>query len=65
MSQENKDLCKSCEHFWKDFPLPLDRVIYHCDIADKIYGFESMDEHVPYPCSECPFNSYKQSNYES
>lgn len=22
------------------------------------YGFKGMDEYVPYPCLECPFNCY-------
>lgn len=57
---KNKDLCKTCEHYWTDFPLPLDRVISHCEILDEKYGLEAtnMDAKVPYPCLKCPFNSY-------
>ena len=54
----SKDLCKTCEYYWTDFPLPLDHVVCHCDIVDEKYGFELMDKYVPYPCFECPFNSY-------
>jgi len=59
MKQDNKDLCKTCKHYWKDFPLPLDRVISHCEILDEKYGLSiNMDDKVPYPCLKCPFNSY-------
>ncbi len=68
MPTENKDLCKTCEHYWVDFPLPLDHVVSHCEILDERkflyekYGLSSsnMDEKVPYPCLECPFNCYKK-----
>lgn len=61
MMQEEKDLCKTCEHYWQDFPLPLDHYVSHCSILDnKINTFECMDEVVDYPCLECPFNSYKK-----
>ena len=56
MEQDNKDLCKTYEHFWLDFPLPLERYIPHCE---KI-GLNNMDEIVPYPCLECPFNNYSK-----
>lgn len=57
---KNKDLCKTCEHYWQDFPLPLDRIISHCEILDEKYGLIDtiMDEKVPYPCLKCPFNCY-------
>ena len=55
---KEKDLCKTCSHFWEDFPIPLDRFIAHCDIVDKEKGFKKLDDVVPYPCLECPFNSY-------
>ncbi len=55
---EQQDLCKSCEHYWTDFPLPLDHVVPHCDILDERPGFVTMDEIVPYPCLMCPFNQY-------
>lgn len=55
-----KDLCATCKHRWTDFPLPLEEAISHCDFVDEKYGFISMDEIVPYPCTKCPFNSYEQ-----
>ena len=58
--QENKDLCKSCKHFWTDFVIiPEKCYIGHCEILDKKKGLSAnMDSEVPYPCLECPFNSY-------
>ena len=53
-----QDLCKTCEHYWLDFPLPLDHFESHCEIVDEKYGFGKMDENVPYPCTECPFNCF-------
>ena len=59
MPQEDKDLCKTCEHYWQDFPLPLDRVVSHCDIVDAKYGLNAnMDDFILYPCLECPFKCY-------
>jgi hypothetical protein len=60
MNKESKDLCKTCEHYWLDFPLPLDSVVAHCEILDEEFGLSSsnMDERVEYPCLECPFNYY-------
>jgi hypothetical protein len=44
-----------------DFPLPLDRVVSHCEILDDKKGLSAnMDNEVPYPCLKCPFNSYKK-----
>ena len=61
MENKEKDLCLTCEHYWQDFPLPLDRVISHCDILDEQKGLSAnMDEEVSYPCLKCPFNSYKK-----
>lgn len=63
MNESEKDLCKTCEHYWQDFPMPLDRVISHCEILDQKQGVlkdDIMDEVVPFPCLECPFNSYKK-----
>ena len=60
MKQEDKDLCKTCEHYWVDFPLPLDHVENHCGILDTKGGLKPMDDVVPYPCLECPFNCYKK-----
>lgn len=60
MKQE--DLCKSCNHYWLDFPLPLDHYEPHCEIVDEKYGLthNKFAELVPYPCSKCPFNKYKK-----
>ncbi len=59
---ENKDLCKTCEHYWVDFPMPLDHYEPHCKIVDEKYNFsaEKFAKLVPYPCLECPFNCYKK-----
>ena len=67
-NNKNKDICQTCEHFWWDFPMPLDRYIPHCEVLDKktnliydpIKGSKSMDEIVEYPCLKCPFNSYSK-----
>lgn len=60
MSNEIKDLCKTCGHYWTDFPLPLDHYEPHCEIIDEKYinGAEKFAELVPYPCLKCPFNYY-------
>lgn len=62
MAQENKDICKTCEHYWLDFPLPCDHYESHCEILDEKFGLLAtiMDEKVPYPCLKCPFDSYKK-----
>lgn len=58
---EKKDLCKTCEHCWQDFPMPLEQVISHCEILDRqSVGYKYMDDVVPYPCLKCPFDSYKK-----
>ena len=54
------DLCKTCEHYWLDFPLPLDHYESHCEILDRKSG-KLLDDIVPYPCLECPFNSYSEN----
>lgn len=60
--QKTKDLCKTCEYYWEDFPLPLEYVVSHCDKIDEKYGLsKNMDNFVPYPCVECPFDSYKKA----
>lgn len=57
--KNNKDLCKTCLHYWQDFPLPLESVVSHCDIVDETYGLSTnMNEKVPYPCLKCPFDCY-------
>ena len=58
MKQE--DLCKTCENYWTDFPLPLEQAESHCVIVDEKIGFGKMNEVVPYPCLECPFNCYSK-----
>ena len=62
MAQEdrNKDLCKTCEHYWVDFEvIPDKRYVSHCEILDDKKGLSAdMDSEAPYPCLECPFNSY-------
>ena len=61
MTQEEKDLCKTCEHYWQDFPMPLEQVVSHCEILDKkSVKKTAMDDIVPYPCVKCPFDSYKK-----
>jgi hypothetical protein len=59
MTQEN-DLCKTCEHYWQDFPMPLDAVIAHCEILEQKCFTELMEDVVPYPCLKCPFDAYKK-----
>ena len=59
MTQEN-DLCKTCEHYWQDFPMPLNEVISHCEVLDQKCSTKLMDDVVPYPCLKCPFDSYKK-----
>lgn len=59
MTQENKDLCKTCEHHWLDFPIkPEKHYVPHCEIVDERRGFKNMDDFVDYPCLKCPFDSY-------
>lgn len=59
MTQEDKDICKTCDNYWEDFVVsPVKRYISHCSIADKKEGFGKMEDVVPYPCIECPFNNY-------
>ena len=57
---EEKDLCKTCEYYWQDFPMPLEQVVSHGEILDITQGNKSMDDVVPYPCTKCPFDSYKR-----
>jgi len=60
MTEKEKDLCNTCEHYWVDFPMPLDRYISHCEVLDSKPGFHEMDEEVEYPCLVCPFNAYSK-----
>ncbi len=58
-NNETKDLCKTCTHYWQDFPLPLDHIESHCEILDEKKGLSAnMDKEIPYPCLKCPFNCY-------
>lgn len=59
MTQEDKDLCKTCKHYWVNFPLHGD-VECHCEIADERFFPNTMEILVPDPCLECPFNCYKK-----
>ena len=63
MTQENKDLCKTCEHYWVDFEInPEKKYVAHCEILDTKSGLKPMDDAIPYPCIECPFNCYIKKN---
>ncbi len=56
----DKDLCYSCLHHWAHFYSDTE-IEPHCGIVDRKYGFRNMNEFVPYPIYECPFNAYKQN----
>lgn len=60
MKRENNDLCKTCKHFWLDFPMPLDHYVAHCEIVDDRKSFCGLDDVVPYPCTKCPFDCYSK-----
>lgn len=61
ITQEDKDLCKTCEHYWIDFLITPDKhYVPHCEKVDKKYGFKNIDDIIPYPCLKCPFDSYKK-----
>lgn len=63
MTKDENDLCKTCKHYWLDFPIPLERYIPHCEILDRqSVNYKSMDDTVPYPCLSCPFESYKKND---
>jgi len=55
-----QDLCKTCEHYWVDFKITPDKeFIAHCEILDSKKGLSAkLDNEVPYPCMECPFNCF-------
>lgn len=59
MRQE--DLCKTCENYWTDFPSSLEQTESHCIVVDEKVGFGKMNEVVPYPCLEYPFNYYSKN----
>ena len=71
MSDFIADLCETCSHYRIDYPLQindkqtfdspitLDHYVFHCEIVDEKIGFNKMNEVVPYPCVNCPFNAYK------
>lgn len=67
MTQNEKDLCKTCDNYWEDFVvLPIKQYISHCSVVDKEKGLGKMEDVVPYPCIECPFNSYiKKTKYDT
>ena len=58
--ENNKDLCKTCKHYWVDFPMPLEVAVSHCEILDEKSINQDMNEIVPYPCVSCPFNKYEK-----
>ena len=60
INKMEKDLCKTCSHYWVDYPFPIEQCIEHCEIADEKIGFGKMDEVVLYPCVDCPFNAYQK-----
>ena len=67
MSYENiqkKDICQKCKNYWLDFPVPFEYYESHCLIIDKDSRFigKVMSEIVPFPCLECPFDSYVDKN---
>ena len=64
MVKESEDLCKTCQHYWLDFPLPLDHYVSHCDMLYEKFGLcgTIMDEKIPYPCVSCPLNSYSKKS---
>jgi hypothetical protein len=63
MAQEDKDLCKTCEHYWVDFEvIPDKKYVAHCEILDAKQGLKELDEEVPYPCLDCPFKCYIKKN---
>lgn len=59
---QKQDLCGTCEHCWDDFPMPLDHYVTHCEILDRKVGAinRNLNEVVPYPCVQCPFDCYSQ-----
>ena len=59
MEEKANDLCKTCGHYWTDFPLPLEYVVSHCEIVDE-RRLGEMNDIVPYPCLKCPFNCYSK-----
>jgi len=60
MNEKQKDLCKTCEHYWQDFLMPDKVILSHSEILDRKSGRKSMDDVVPYLCLKCPFDSYKK-----
>ena len=39
INEMEKDLCKTCSHYWVDYPFPIEQCIGHCEIADEKIGF--------------------------
>lgn len=52
-----QDLCGTCEHCCED-----KYHIAHCKILDNKVGSinRNLDEVVPYPCLQCPFDCYSK-----
>ena len=63
-TEDEEDLYRTCERYWLDFPLPLDRYVPHCEIVDRMPKFKKMEDAVPYPCLKCPFDSYSKKETE-
>lgn len=41
MTQEHKDICKTCDNYWQDFVVsPVKQFISHCSVADKNMDLE-------------------------
>ena len=52
-----QDLCGTCKYCCED-----EHHVAHCEILDNKVGSinRNMDEVVPYPCLQCPFDCYLQ-----
>lgn len=60
--QKIEDICQSCKNYWNDLPMPCERYVPHCEVCDKKFGWDHMEEHVPYPCTKCPFDKYEKKD---
>ena len=66
MTQEDKDLCKKCKHYWTDFIITPDKnYIAHCEVVDGKLNFKPLDDVVPYPCTKCPYNSFEEKENDT
>lgn len=61
---QNKDICLKCKNYWLDFSSDFESYGSHCLIIDKDSRFigKTINEIVPFPCLECPFDSYVNEN---